>query len=370
LLWGLGLVIPLVATAVDVLQPSSYRVLGRDFSNFWLGGTLSLEGRASCAFDPACFRLELLQHLSIMSAQNYSYPPHALLLNAPFAILPYHLAFAVWTSFGVAFFAICARPYLPKGFPTALAVVTPAAGFCIWDGQYGLFIGGLWMLSFRALQYQPVRAGLSAALITIKPHIGLLLGVTMLVRWRLLAATVATATVVAMIAVSAWVFGMDSWRQFFDRTTAEQVGMISRDGTDFYFRMMSSVYPRWGWWGQAAFATFAGACLWRIRQVPIASLAFPAATATFLILPYSFNYDMTVACLGFAVLLFQHWWQLGAARLMLFALAFNTPQLTFIMPAAIPLILAAALFEQCRLQRANDLMGNELPIAGQSQRMA
>ena len=85
-------------------------------------------------------------------------------------------------------------------------------------------------------------------------------------------------------------------------------------------------------------------------------------TATFLlVLPYAFNYDMTVVLLGFALILFRQWEEIGALERVALIGGFITPQLTFLgkivgFPIA-PLVLIGGLYVQVRLCRPRDENG-------------
>jgi hypothetical protein len=132
--------------------------------------------------------------------------------------------------------------------------------------------------------------------------------------------------------------------------------------------MMPTVLPAvgGGWLGiaaQIASAIFALWQLWRIHRLPPVQLAFPAATATFLILPYAFNYDMTVVALGFAILLFSRWDNLSWGEKAILTIGFLSPQLTFVSTLIAPAALALSLHVQCQTllrQQEKDIESNEL----------
>src|SRR5690349_552660 len=137
LMWLLGGVVALVLIAYDILLPHIDRMIGRDFTNLWVAGKLVWAGDAGCIFDVNCFRIAEYDHLHLLALQNYSYPPTALFIAAPFALIPYYVALAVWTIAGMAFFIWCAKPHLPNGFSPVLAALTSAATINIWNGHYG-----------------------------------------------------------------------------------------------------------------------------------------------------------------------------------------------------------------------------------------
>lgn len=256
---------------------------------------------------------------------------------------------------------MCARKLAPPGFPVAFAVLTPAAALNIWDGQYDFIFGDLWLLTFAMLATKPVRAGSSAALMTFKPHLGILVAVTMVAHLRIRAALVASLATAIVVAASIYFFGTQAWANFFAITTKNQFVILNRSTEQFYFLMMPSAYLVFGLYGQIVFTFIGLAYLWTVRKVELKTLAFPAATATFLVLPYSFNYDMTVVCLGIAILLWSHWHTLKGTEVLVLILAFNSPQLTFIAAGTVPFILAGALWIQCRIARSDDVLAREAP---------
>lgn len=347
-MWLSGVAFAGVLIMRDLIQQSIDRLPGGDFTNLWTAGKLALDGRASWAFDLDSFRLALVQYLGMPSLQNFSYPPHALFLDAPFALLPYYWSLALWTFLSVAFFVWCARPYLPSGFPPVLAALTPAACINIWTGHFGLLLGGLWLLFFRHCDSKPNRAGFVAGLMTFKPHMGLAIAATALWKRRVLPAAVLTT--LALIAASALAFGIWTWRDFFFQTTAVQSEILSRQTEDFYSLMMPSAYVSFGrsagglMMQQIAIMATA-LMLYRFRQWD----CFIAATVTFLVLPYSFNYDMTVVCLGTAMVLYSRWSELAHYERAGLLGAFVSPLITFVVPMATAPILLYALSIQLRV---------------------
>jgi hypothetical protein len=139
---------------------------------------------------------------------------------------------------------------------------------------------------------------------------------------------------------------------FLHSTTHEQTDILTRTDDEFYFRLMPSPYITFGrgLLGTAAqllFGCSAAACLVKFRRLDV----FTAATATFLIVPYVFNYDMTVACLGFAVLLFDRWGSLEFWERATLSLAFLVPEMSYVpvLRLLCAPVLLLALIAQCRL---------------------
>ena len=315
-----------------LVLPWPLPLVNRDFSNLWMAARLVLSGDVASIFNPDVFRQLTHQQLGTTFANNYSYPPHALFLALPFGLLPYWLGLLAWNGFSLAAFAWAARPLIPPSLPRWVAILSPAALMCLVFGHYGLLCGALWLLSFRG-------NGLAAAALTIKPHLGLLVAVQMLRdRRALVAAVVGTA---ALVGLSLAAFGTEPWRAFLHTTFGYQVGLLDGQRPGLKTSMVTP-FISYGLVGQVAFGLAAAVLLLRRFDV------FTAATATFLILPYGFHYDLTVVCLGFAVLLASRWDELAVFERAIGVAAFMAPALVTHGSWLVPPILLAGLFVQTR----------------------
>jgi hypothetical protein len=198
----------------------------------------------------------------------------------------------------------------------------------------------------------------------VKPHLAVLMPIVLLRRgaWRAIFA--AAATSLGLVLLSGLLFGWSYWTTYLTETSALQAAMVA-ESSGFFVRMMPTVYPSLllaglGWTGavavQAAVAAAAIAALWKwLPQDPLqAGLA--AATATFLVLPYAFNYDLTVV--GVAALIALHRAPADAPPLARYA-----PLLAFLLPVLLvglnqagipagPLVLALFLGVQLSASRA------------------
>ncbi len=88
--------------------------------------------------------------------------------------------------------------------------------------------------------------------------------------------------------------------------------------------------------------------------MPLGRLCFPAATATFLVLPYAFDYDMTVATLGLMLTLHRRWEALAGWERAVLGAGFLVPQGCILLAMAglplTPVFLLGALFVQLRAE--------------------
>ena len=330
-------------------------VIGRDFLNVWTGGQLALSNKLALLYDYDGYRLWQAAIFGPLDPYNYSYPPHSLFLAMPFGALPYPVALIAWTLLGAGFFARAARPYMPPQLSLWASVLTPAALVNIWAGHYGFVVGGMWLLFFSMLARFPARAGAIAGLLTLKPHLGLLIAATLLIRnaWR--AIGVAILVAITLILASGVIFGWGMWHDWIVETSSIQTRILQDHSQKFYFFMMPSAYVAlrglpiaFAATAQITIAAFALWCSWTARNVRNEDMAFIAASATALMLPYIFNYDMTVASLGFAVCLFGRWKTLGKAERIALWLGFAAPLLVMVNNLVAPVSIAVAMFVQVR----------------------
>ena len=294
-------------------QASPGTLIGRDFANVFTAGHLFFDGGLATIYDVDAYqRYQAALFEGRVGGHNYSYTPVSFLYVWMFALLPYGLSCILWTGLTGAAFLLAARPYLrDAGLPAWLAVITPAALLNVWAGHYGFLFGALWLGAWSLIDKRPKLAGVLVGLLIVKPHLAILMPLLLAARgaWRTF--LFAAITVVGLIVSSGLVFGWQLWADYVTDTIFHQAAMLDRTEEDF-LRIMPTAYPAFrfaglvpvaAWLLQAACAIGAiGAMLrWMPRDPRLAGLA--AATATFLVLPYAFNYDMTIVGIAAVILL-------------------------------------------------------------------
>ena len=301
---------------------------GRDFVNVYTSGSLVLQGRLDILYDVAAYRAYQLELFGAgLTAHNYSYPPVTLLYTWLFAPMPYWAALVAWLGGTGALFVAAARPYLRgAGLPAWLALVAPASIINIWAGHYGFLVGALWLVAWRILPRRPALAGVLIGLMVVKPHLAILAPVVLLWRREWVAIAAAAATTALLVGLSALLFGTSLWVTYLTDTAMMQVAMVDNAGA-FFISMMPTAMPAMAVLGvpltvagivQAVVAVAAVALLLRKLPKDSAEAGLATAVATFLVLPYGFSYDMTVAGLA-GLLLYRQcagrapgWISLGA----------------------------------------------------------
>lgn len=365
--WLLGCIFILVFMLRDYLA-SDHGVIGhavvwgRDYINVWTGGRLISDGRIGMLYDLAAYAEAQRAMFGDIGRHNYSYPPISFPIAIAFSSVPYGVSLALWLITTGSLFIVAARPFWPpRAGPFFLAAFTPAALVNIWAGHYGFLIGALFLFGWRWLDEKPVRAGIFFGLMAIKPHLAVLIPFVLLLRrdWRAIAS--AALTVGALVAGTTIIWGWQPWHEFLFRTTGVQAEMI--DAGQMFFRLMSpslatgALQLKLGW--PVALALQAVSCIAVLimlgiavrRSVPTRELALMVATGTFLFLPYSFNYDLTVVMIGALKMMTRDDRTLTSLRFGLYG--FFAPQVGMVLMAvlrfpAMPVMLWAFFAMQLR----------------------
>ncbi|QPF87223.1 DUF2029 domain-containing protein [Bradyrhizobium genosp. L] len=186
--------------------------VGHDFAAFWTAGRLAFAGHAGDAYGDAG-RAAVAAVLGDKTYAPFFYPPTALLVWLPFALLPFAAAASVWITATGAAYSAAVRAML-RGGSVVPALAFPAAWVCALFGQNSLFSAGLLGGSALTLDRYPVAAGVLIGCLTFKPQIAFLAPLVLIVtrRWRALAAAVATTLV--LVAAATALFGIDAWVGF------------------------------------------------------------------------------------------------------------------------------------------------------------
>jgi alpha-1,2-mannosyltransferase len=280
-------------------------LIGRDFINTWLGGRAALDGDPAQWFDHDAYN-SLLRELFGPSfpAHNWSYPPHLLLFTWPLGLLPYFTALAAWHVAGLALFLLAAANGERRVDRLLFLAVAPAAIVNLLIGQNGFFLAAILIGALVQLDRRPILAGILFGLLSIKPHLGLLVPLMLALtgRWRAIAA--AAATVAVLAAAAAAVFGPQAWIDYVKIAVPLHRHVIEHD-TGLFVAMMPTAFMNvrvlglgsqlaWAVQGVVSLAAVAAVVwtYWRPRD-PVLSTAL-LVTASFLVTPYAYNYDMVV----------------------------------------------------------------------------
>jgi Glycosyltransferase family 87 len=281
--------------------------IGRDFINVWVGPQLAFGGQLATLFDLHAYHAAIgVLFGQPLPFHNWGYPLFTLLAFWPLAQLPYFVAFAVWT---VGLFAVFAGVTLsqvehPRRASALLALIlAPACLINTISGQNGFLSAVLMLGGILSIDRRPILAGLLFGLLTFKPHLCVVVPFALLAlaAWRVIATASVTALVLVFLSIA--VFGIEPWRQYIEVTSAYQLLLLERFRGFYTYMMVSGVagartfgltYPVALVLQVAMAMPVLGAAIWALRLTTDACRrAFVLVSATPLVTPYAFNYDLT-----------------------------------------------------------------------------
>ena len=306
---------PLIGPALEPLFP--------DFLVFHAAARAWLEGKAALIYDLDAFtafqnaiyaeRLPNAVHF-----RPFLYSPVWLLLLLPLGALAVGKAYGLFMVTTAALASIIEGRRDWSGWFAIL--VSPAALWTVLAGQntflsLGLFYGGL-----RLVERAPAAAGMLLGALSYKPQVWILVPLALLAarQWRTLGWTIGTA--VALSLLSGIVLGFDLWLAFLDMVREASSPRMANEMFERVFTQMTTplamahmvgLPPFIGGAIQLIVSALAVAVVWiAFRRHPAGDARIAVlATATFLVSPYTLNYDLLLL-MPAVVALFR----LGAAR--------------------------------------------------------
>jgi hypothetical protein len=294
----------------------SHRLPYWDFTNLWAGSRMAIDGHVATLFDVDAYRATLRDMFSPdLPSQEWSYPPDILLLGVPLATLPILPAYLIWTVGTVLCLWLAIRP-LRLGTALELAIVLSPA--VIWNSVFGqngalttaLLIGGLAVAPRR-----PVLAGVLFGMLTIKPHLGILVPFCLLASGNWRAILSAAGTVVLIAVATGLFFGFDVWRLFLTETRPLMTAIMEApypqpyqyNAVTVFFTARAIGFGLTAAYGAQAVATIA--CIaaavwlwWPGRQVSRQERVVLTAVLAILATPYGYTYDTIGAAVAVAML--------------------------------------------------------------------
>ncbi len=275
--------------------------LGCDFITYWAASRMALAGQASQAYSLASmFHVE---HLAVPASDSmfaWYYPPAFYLVALPLGLMPYLVAYGVFSAVTLALYV-----YVMRRTSQGREWMWCLAGFSgVWlnllQGQNGFLTGALAGGAVLALRRRPVLAGVLVGLLAIKPHLALLFPVALVAirAWRTLAAAAVTAiaftgagvAVLGVATLRACIGSLAEARRFVEQGSLPWAKMP----TVFAALRLAGASVWLAYAAHAVVAAGAAAVTWRVWrrcgdwQVRGAVLL----SATFLVSPYVFDYDL------------------------------------------------------------------------------
>lgn len=315
-----SIIISWVAHSQNAMDTAG-RPLGVDFITFWAAAQLALEGRAQDAYEVA--RIYTAEQIAVPGLKMrfaWFYPPSFQLIVLPLTLLPYLISYLTFIVVTLAAYIAAFRQI----------VVTSAAMWCIagfsglWlnaiHGQNAFLTAAIAATALINLERRPALAGILIGLLSIKPQLAVLFPLALIAAraWRTM--LVAMMTAVALTALSVFVLGTSVVPAFLAGVATAREALESGS---LPWSKMPSVFASLRQLGVSlpvaycahfAVASAAAALVWCTWRVPAdAGLRSGILmTATFLISPYVYDYDL--AWLAFPVAWYvkyasRHGWQ-------------------------------------------------------------
>ena len=336
-------------------------VVGRDFLNFWMYGRAAFEAHPERYYD-------LWTYFAATDAitgpgypqQLWSYPPTLMLLAAPFGLLAYLPALALWTAIGIPVFILGLRLWTRDSRYIVPLLLSPAAIFGLVSGQLALVATAAMLAVLRWRETRPLLAGMILGLLTLKPQLGLFFPVMLIATrsWRVVGAAAATAIALALLTAVIW--GSDVWLAYVTHGIANQ-SQILTDSENLSELHMATLFINARSAGlsiaaasvvQAIASLLAVVLVWITfsRRPPAGDLRANAiflASATFGT-PYMMSYDTLPLVVAMVLLM-----PTGTGGRLLTLLAWGLQPLQFAFglfhlpgPALVPVIIALYLVKQ------------------------
>jgi hypothetical protein len=312
---------------------------GVDFLAIWAGARTALS-------DPA-----LIYDFAHVSATQgiphilrpFIYPPSALPILAPFGAAPFWVAYPLWIALSGALFLWASRRV---GAPWWL-VLFPVITWVALCGQVTFLLAALAILGLAAPVRSPILAGVLLGIaVALKPQLLVFAPIALVAegRWRTLWASGAAGLAIA--ALSAVVWGLDRWPEWFSalgRFTAEVIfpnpSMVADAITPYALLTRLGLPGAWAY----ALALPAAMMVWttfRRSDDPAARLIVIFGAAL-LVAPYGMNYEAALLAPGVAAYLARRDakpWILYAALAGAFAFGASLAATPLLAALALPLV--------------------------------
>lgn len=300
----------------DGLDPLGYH-WGHDFLNYWSGGRLAARGQVDVIYDLDAYWAAVKAMFSpAIGHLNFSYPPSVLPLLVPFGLLPFGLAFALWTLTGALALAWTISAGLGRRDTGAVALLllSPILVFTMVFGQASTFFAAMLVGGLAVRERRPLLAGLLFGLATVKPQLGAILPFYLLwVRdWRAIGSAALTAAVLVGLSIAVW--GTAPWHDYVAVTMPYQARVVadpqlfgSIAQLEFSpwvtLRMLGASTTLSGLFHAGAVAIFTvGAIVTARRAASPAYTITMIAVLTVFVQPYSLAYDLTIPATALVIL--------------------------------------------------------------------
>ncbi|WP_297484178.1 glycosyltransferase family 87 protein [Ferrovum sp.] len=331
----------------NLVDPKGYSIY-TDLFVFWGASHFALTERALDAYNITAFSNELRGVLPDFRALSFGwfYPPTFYLVIFPLALLPYFHAYLAFMSVTLGCFVVVFRNIIRSWESLLCLAAFSGLWFNLYRGQNGYLTVALAGAALINLERWPIFSGVFIGLLSMKPHLAVLFPLALIAvgAWR----TFFTAVIVALafMSVSTVVLGSGTfaaWLQSIGQARMwTETGIVpwSEMPTIFSFLRLLGVPVTLAYAGHFLVAASAIMVMWKVwRNSPPWPLRGAAlTTATLLVSPYLFDYDLvwlTLPIAWFAKSGFESGWLRGEREVLV--AAWLLPLLAVLVAKVVPL---------------------------------
>jgi len=316
-LWGSGLAVAYAVHLAAQLLKGQWLTLADgtlkkiDFGYIWVSANLAVSSDPARIFDNSAFssaQLALFGPDNWPVIPDFVYPPTFLLFTYPLGLMPYLIAFMVWTVATLVLYLAAVYAIIPRPASAILALTPCPVLFNVALGQNGFLTAGLVGLSLAFMERGPWLSGIFLGLLTYKPQFGILFPFALLAsgNWRVFFSAAATSVVLGITAAMA--FGYQGWVSFIyslaDRNShlGEVPGWQPTLVSIFGFLQSAGASISISWTVHLAVAAIVALTICAIwaKALPHSLKAAALCTGSVVITPYVQGYDLCLLSIAVA----------------------------------------------------------------------
>ena len=287
-----------------------------DYSVFWTASRIATE-------DPS----KLYETEYVTAAQSWlaspakgprpwAYPPSALLIFLPFALLPFWLSYLLWNAASlVAYLMACRR--LLSGWRLAATLISPPVVFATLSGQTSLLLAAAAISGIAILGHAPILAGiLLGGAAAVKPQALILAPIAFVAgrHWRAFGSFICTGAAALsaslMFGFTVWIdwfFGLREFSLIIEELGLHQNGIALRSAA---MRLGVGESVMWAIQGAGVIAGIAFAW-WAFRRDGLLERTAGLMGGGLLCSPYAMSYELAALVpVGLALLFSNRPWGL------------------------------------------------------------
>lgn len=287
--------------------------LPQDFARSYAAAQLTRFGHSEQLYQLETFLRHVASFYPVDASLfgEWLYPPFYGLVLVPLSFLPISTAFLLAIGLQLTAFIAAGHRFLWRTPKELLLYASSPLLLALAWGQNSVLLAALYITGFRSLSSSPLLAGIAFAFaLMIKPQLGILLPVMLLLGRSYRCIMAGILTTLALLCASLWVSGLAAWKCYLTYLVHNYAGDVGGAHAIFnlatYYHMpslymlaVSAGIPQNGaFWIQAAGCGYAVHQLIRTRSLWLHDPLFMLASFALLSLlsfPYMGMYDYTLA---------------------------------------------------------------------------